>query len=451
MSRLQPTGGYYDQAAAPFAAANAQNDAALSDQPPKVAYNPDYYNTPAGQAELKQAQQSDTNAQVGNLQHELQRQSQLVADGGQVFTPEQIAQRRDAIQSAQGALTTLQPLVQAGAIGPDTVRQAVGTAANDSFNDQRRTMQAQRDWAAIDTASRSTFTQQQTASAAASFEKEYGLVANKVQGFLQFKGNQAPVLGAPDFMALRSKLFSPAAGIDPDAMTSARDAFLTASEQISQPGVTKQDAAAMQQQFVALHPDFAKQVGIPQPMQPEQLEDFKKEHTLKSAEQQAGDVPIMQDAKGNPIVNPGWVAKQKHSIDSLKIQNETGTLAHQKVLETRNQILDYLKFIMPGKEEQSAPDYDARLRHFHDESRRLLARPETPGAPPQPQPLNVPAPATPPARAQETVDRNAPAAFVDGPRAEAAFHAGQIPAGKQFLIRGKPFVFDSKGAASAVK
>lgn len=101
-----------------------------------------------------------------------------------------------AVQTLQ-TLQQIAPLVRAGTLGPDAVKNIVGTAVSDSFNEQRRVMQASRDMTAIAKGNANgTLNADQTAKALDAYEQEHGNAGMLVPEYQQFRGIRDQVVQA---------------------------------------------------------------------------------------------------------------------------------------------------------------------------------------------------------------------------------------------------------------
>jgi hypothetical protein len=175
-------GGYYGQVARGVSI----NPAADSE----VIYNPNYYHTAGGQAELKQRGISNTEEHIRNLQTELQRQSQMVSDGSQIYTQEDLSNRRLGMENAISELTGMAPLAAAGILSPTDVNVEMKKSAMGDIADQRNIRKAAREVQAITSQiANGTFTEKMGESAIKSLQQNWGEnVLAGVQGYAQLAG-----------------------------------------------------------------------------------------------------------------------------------------------------------------------------------------------------------------------------------------------------------------------
>jgi hypothetical protein len=90
-------------------------------------YNPDYYKSERGQAELAQAEQSRRATKARELTSNLEQQTQVVQRGSHMVT----AGERQAAQVANQAAAGLTPLYEAGLLGEQDLGKAIASAVND--------------------------------------------------------------------------------------------------------------------------------------------------------------------------------------------------------------------------------------------------------------------------------------------------------------------------------
>jgi hypothetical protein len=344
-------------------------------------------------------------------------------------------------------LNEIEPLVRRGVLGANDVSAVVRSNLMGDIAGNRDVRKATSDWQAIMSGSRNgTFNEQQTAGAVASFERTHGpAVASMVPEYQAYKGNLAPSTTPQDYLVLQNKLTAPVTGLTGQSLATARNDYIMAAHQLSQPGVTKQDVAAVQQNFAQLHPEFSKQVGLPLGMNKDQLVQAAGAAGLASAQEAAGDVPLTRDDRGNLRVNEGWKIAQQYKLEAQDV-------AHKHWIEQRREETDYLKSLDPGNKEPLDPDEAAQFRQhkafYRTEAARIMSQRMANPQLPNPNGSS----ATAPPRDSSSVDASgAVATFTDPSKAEDSFRNGQLPAGRQFIMRGVRCVFDAQGKPSVVR
>lgn len=214
------------------------------------------------------------------------------------------------------------------------------------------------------------------------------------------------------------------------------------SEQMGKPGVTSDQIADMQQQFMQRHRGL--QQMPPTPISPEQAADLKKQIKLSEYQEQMPGVPLDFDKDGNVRVVPGYTELQRAQAQAT---TSADSAARSSATARFNARMKVLKAQLPPKPDITASPAEqaafnqAQARYVQEQQ---AAFDEFESAMGGGAPASDPAPATP----ADDASQLPPVQIGSGLAAERAFAAGRIRPGQPFTFNGMTFAFDNDGRAS---
>lgn len=214
------------------------------------------------------------------------------------------------------------------------------------------------------------------------------------------------------------------------------------SEQMGKPGVTSDQIADMQQQFMQRHKGLSEMP--PTPISPEQAADLKKQIKLSEYQEQMPGVPLDFDKDGNVRVVPGYT-----ELERAKSQATTAAESSARATATArfNSRMKVLKAALPPQPEITASPAEreaynqAQAKYVRDQQ---AAYDEFEATMSGGQPPTEPPPAAP----ADSAAQLPPVQVGSGLVAERAFAAGRLRPGQPFTFSGMTFTFDNQGRAS---